>query len=261
MPYTVSSYPAGTFCWVDFVSKDMPVSKAFYEKLFNWTSEDMPTGDNFPDYTMFYLEGEDTAGGSPLWDKNMFPAWFSYISVDNLDEVVQKAKQLGAQVVAEPMDVLESGRMASIIDPTGAMISFWQPKKHIGARVVNKPGAFCWNELYTKDIAKAKQFYGDLFGWTFNADESGYVTIKNGGRSNGGMFAITEEMGNMPPFWAVYFSVENIEKMVERTEQLGGKLHMPVREVGVGKIAMVSDPTGLAFMMLEMNVKPDEWDL
>jgi len=28
-----------------------------------------------------------------------------------------------------------------------------------------------WNRLYTKDVEKAKQFYANLFGWTYDIDE------------------------------------------------------------------------------------------
>lgn len=259
MSYEVSQYPHGTFNWVDFMSTDRDTAKTFYHALFGWTSEDMPTGEGQPDYTMFYLDGLDVAGGGPTFDPNMPTVWMSYISVDNVDEAVAKAEELGATTVMPAMDVLDSGRMATIQDPTGAHVSLWEPKKHIGARVVNKVGASCWNELYTKDVEKAKEFYGKLFGWEFSTDDTGYTFITNNGRGNGGIFEITDEMGNMPPFWMVYFTIENLEESVQKVQKLGGTVHMPGKEISVGKIAVVADPTGGAFTMIEMNDEPEHW--
>ena len=70
MNYTVTQYPQGTFSWVDFFSTDVSTSKAFYSALFGWTSEDMPSGEGKPDYTMFYLDGRVVAGGGPTYAPN-----------------------------------------------------------------------------------------------------------------------------------------------------------------------------------------------
>ena len=76
------------------------------------------------------------------------------------------------------MDVFDSGRMAFIVDPTGAQLGLWQPKNHIGAGIVNTVGAMCWNELLTRDAQTAKAFYSAIFGWEFYGDEH-YIHISN----------------------------------------------------------------------------------
>ena len=220
----------------------------------------MPTGEGRPDYTMFSLEGKYVAGGSPAFDPKMPSFWNNYISVDNVDEIVKKAESLGAKVTMAAMDVLDSGRMATIQDPTGANVSLWQPKKHIGASVVNTVGAMGWNELYTKDVEAAKKFYGDLFGWTYDVDaeNDGYVTIKNNGRMNGGIYKMTPEMEGMPPNWTVYFTVKNIDESVAKVKELEGEVHMQ-KDITVGKIAAVADPAGTNFMLIQMSMPPEEW--
>ena len=62
---------------------------------------------------------------------------------------MKKAQALGAKVFAPPFDVMDAGRMAVLQDPTGAVFQVWQPKKHIGAKILNEPGALCWTELTT----------------------------------------------------------------------------------------------------------------
>ncbi len=260
MSYTVTKYPQGTFSWTDFFSTDIQATKKFLTDLFGWTSEDMPTEPGKPDYTMFSLDGKYVAGGSPAFMPDIPSFWSNYITVDNVDEMTAKATKLGAKVTMPPMDVLDSGRMSTIQDPTGANVSLWQANKHHGAQIINVVGAMCWNELYTNDLDQAKQFYADLLGWTYEIDEgTGYVSIKNNGRNNGGMMAITPEMVGMPPNWTVYFTVKNIQESAAKVKELGGKVHMEPKDIGVGKIAMITDPAGAAFIIMEMSVPPEEW--
>lgn len=261
MSYTVTKYPQGTFSWADFFSKDIKASTAFMNGLMGWTSQDMPTGEGRPDYTMFSLDGKYVAGGSPAFDPSMPSFWTSYVTVDDVDAMTAKAEKIGAKITMPPMDVLDSGRMSTIQDRTGAHIALWQPKKHIGAGVVNIPGAMSWNELYTPDMEASKKFYADLFGWTFEASENApeYTVIKNNGRRNGGMFPQMEDMKGMPPFWMVYFTVKNIDESIAKTKELGGKVEMGPKEISVGKIAVIADPAGAHFMIMEMSVNPEEW--
>lgn len=261
MSYLVTKYPHGTFSWCDIFSKDIQSSKKFLESLFGWTSIDIRTGEGRPDYTMFYLNGHEVAGGSPTFDNNMPSFWSSYISVENVDGIVSHVENLEGKIIMPAMDVLDSGRMATIQDPTGAHVNIWQPKKHIGAHIINTTGAMSWNELYTRDMETAKKFYGTLFGWTFEQPEEmeGYTVIKNKGRSNGGIFPITPEMGKMPPCWMVYFTVKNLDESVAKVKALGGHIYMDSKDISVGRIATVTDPTGAGMVLIEMSVKPDEW--
>src|SRR6266571_9280047 len=117
-----------------------------YERgMFGWTADDQPTGDGMF-YTMLKLRGRDAAalyqacGGQPS-------AWASYVTVAGADEAAEKAKSLGASIVAPPFDVFDAGRMAILQDPAGAHFCIWQANRHPGARVYREPGAVCWNEL------------------------------------------------------------------------------------------------------------------
>ena len=64
-----------------------------------------------------------------------------------------------------PFDVMEEGRMALIMDPTGATVALWEAKNYIGAGLVNTVGAMGWNELVSPEAEKAATFYTALFGW------------------------------------------------------------------------------------------------
>src|SRR5205085_980978 len=121
-------------------------------------------------------------------------------------------RELGGSVGMAPTDVFDHGRKAVVADPSGASFGLWQPRKRIGARLMGEPGAFCWNELYTRAPEGASAFYRALFGWRTEtvgmpAPPHEYTIYRLGEMRVGGMLAIPPEWGPMPPHWLVYFAV------------------------------------------------------
>src|SRR5215208_2609441 len=182
-------YAPGTFCWVGLATSDPVVASSFYGSLFGWEGEDLSAG-AAGSFTMLRLGGKDVAilyrqmpearaAGAP-------PHWTSFISVEDADATAARANELGgAAVFREPFDVLDAGRVAAIRDPTGAIVSLWQPRSRIGAALVNDVGALCWNELATTDVERAKTFFSDLLGWAYEPAEGGSTTIRKAGHRNG----------------------------------------------------------------------------
>ncbi len=111
-------------------------------------------------------------------------------------------------------------------------------------------GHFYWNELMTRDSEAAKSFYGNTVGWTFDAmpmDDGGtYWVCKDGDQPVGGIFDMTKsEFEGMPPHWFSYIAVDDVDARVEKATKAGASLKRPTFEVpGVGRIAIVQDPTG-----------------
>ena len=252
--YKVTKFPHGTFSWADVGTYDTEKGKAFYMALFGWDKEEVPMGDGMT-YTMFSLDGETVAALSPMMpgaaEQGIPPAWTNYITVDDLDAMVDRIKANGGSIAHGPMDVFDSGRMLILQDPTGAFVALWQPKGHIGASVVNKPGAMLWNELATRDLENAKDFYNKVFGWEYETNDDGYVSIKNNGRYNGGMMAMDDSYGEMPPVWTVYFNVEDLDASVNKVEELGGQVMVRAEAPGVGPFAIINDSTGAALAIIE----------
>lgn len=259
--FKVTKYPHGTLSWADCSSTDVAKAKPFYAGLMGWQMEDMPMGEGLF-YTMYKQDGARVAAISPLPpDMQGMPSmWNSYITVDDVDSLASKVSDLGGKVLAGPFDVFDAGRMATIQDPTGAAVSLWQAKNHIGAELVNTPGALTWNELYTKDSASARDFYGKLLGWDYQKMEGAdYYVITNRGRMNGGIMQMTDEFGDTPPNWTVYFSVANIDESVKKAEALGGKLLSPVTDAGgIGRFAMIADPAGASCALIQLE-QPQPW--
>lgn len=253
----VKQYPDGVFSWVDLGTTDPEVAKAFYSGLFGWSFLDLPT-DSGTIYSMGQLEGYNVAGLGPL-DPNMQaqgipPFWSAYVKHDDADAVAARASAAGGTVMLPPMDVMDSGRMAIIQDPTGAAVGVWQPKAHIGAQLVNIPNTLVWNELQTNDTKGARAFYAAVFGWTYEVDSNDYVAIAQDGRVQAGMMQIQESWGEVPPNWSIYFLVEDAEASAAKAAELGGNVMVPPAPAGdIGKFAVIQDPQGAVFSVIEYN--------
>jgi predicted enzyme related to lactoylglutathione lyase len=247
------SYAPGTFCWADLGTTDAAGAKAFYERLFGWEAEDMPV-DGGSTYTMMRIGGRDVAAlyeqGADERAAGIPPHWSSYISVVDADEVAARVEGLGGRLLAEPFDVLDSGRMAVVQDPTGAMVSLWQPGRHIGARLVNDPGCLTWNDLATPDPDAAAAFYTELLGWEVSEQAPEYASITNEGRLNGGIRRETE----LPPHWLPYFTTAAVAGTAAAARDAGGQVLAEGVEVPAGRIGILLDPQGAPFAVFEGDV-------
>lgn len=256
-PQAVTKYPHGTFCWVEVDTKDSDRSKHFYTELFGWTAQDKPHEDGTV-YTIFLLHDQPVAGfyaDNPMIHSGQIPPhWNSSISVDDVDATTAKVEAAGGKVIVPPVDMLTFSRMSSIQDPTGAYVSLWEARDMIGAVYVNIPGALIWNELMTRDMTTALEFYNKLLGWTNQVDDSGgmpYYMFMNGERAAAGAMAITPEMGDIPTHWDVYFDVEDVEASVAKAQALGATVIRAPFDTGAGRIAILDDPQGAGFCIIQ----------
>ena len=119
----------GTFYWNELATSDVDGAKEFYSKVVGWTFDQMPMQDGG---TYWILKsGDEMAGGLMAMPaaapEGMPPNWMSYVAVDDVDEALAKAGDLGGAVIVEPFDVPEVGRIGVIRDPQGAVISLMTP--------------------------------------------------------------------------------------------------------------------------------------
>ena len=118
----------GDFCWDTLLTTDHRDAARFYTSLFGWGSSDLDMG-NGRAYTL--LTNGD-AGVAGIWkmssDEAHRPMWLSYVAVRDTDDTVRRATALGATVVMAPTEAPGVGRLARILDPTGASIGLLQPK-------------------------------------------------------------------------------------------------------------------------------------
>lgn len=255
------AHPHGLFTWVDVASPNPEAAAAFYQAVFGWEAEQASPDESMP-YWMFSRDGRTAAGMGPLSEEQLAqgipPAWNSYVNVDDVAATATKAEELGGAVIMQPMQIFTSGKMAIIADPAGATFALWQAGDHTGAEEFNTPGFLCWNELATRDLEGATQFYGDLFGWTSETSDMGngslYTSFSVGDRVNAGAYDATSVLPNeVPPHWAVYFTVEDCNEAVAAVGEAGGTVVREPFDTPVGPVAVCTDPFGAYFMVIALS--------
>jgi predicted enzyme related to lactoylglutathione lyase len=251
----IDRYEPGVPSWVDLGSPDPQRAADFYGALFGWEAPEGPPESGGYRVAMI---GDRAVAGIGQQQNPGPPVWATYIAVESADDAAAKVAAAGGQTLLPPMDVLDVGRMAVFADPVGAVFSVWQAGTHPGAELVNEPGTWSWSELLTTDLDASKRFYGEVFGWTANTQGAGpmgeYTEWQAAGRSVGGMMQKPPMLpAEVPPFWAVYFSVTDADAAVARITELGGSVMVPPTDIEPGRFAAVSDPTGAAFNVIALK--------
>ena len=118
---------ANPFVHVELHTGDLARAKDFYGKLFGWKLQDMPMPSGGT-YTMINVDSGTGGGMTTAQAPGAPPHWLAYVGVDDVRASTKKARDLGAKVIQDVMEVGEYGTMSVITDPTGAAIAMWQPK-------------------------------------------------------------------------------------------------------------------------------------
>jgi len=249
-----TAWPEGTPCWIDLGVPDIPKAIRFYSAQFGW---DVPPGAaEFGGYSVASLGGRMVAGIGPAMGPDAPPTWTTYLAVDDADAVAARIKGAGGHLLADPMDVMDLGRMAIAADPAGAQFGIWQGRKHTGAQVANVPSTMTWNEQMSHDFDAAKAFYGAVFGYEFQ-DMSGdgfqYATLDLHGHTVGGIGAFAPGVpAATPGSWTVYFGVADTDAAVAAATAHGGSLVHAPTDTPYGRMAMVTDDQGAGFSLLSV---------
>lgn len=128
-----------------------------------------------------------------------------------------------------------------------------------------EPGSFCWTEIASNDAAKCKEFYSNVFGWSFqdsNASTDGfaYHEFSTGGDyPAGGLYEITPAMcpeGQPlpPPHFLTYIAVDDVDENAKQAVELGGTIIKEPTDIpNTGRFAIIMDPTGAMFSTFKMG--------
>ena len=267
-------YIPGVPCWVDTSQPDPEAAVEFYAGLFGWEFEDvMPPGSEGK-YFIGRLRGRDAAAvGSIPEAAPQTAMWNSYVSAESADEAASKVQAAGGDVVMEPFDVMDAGRMAVFTDPEAAVFCVWEAKQNKGLGIVNEHGSLNFNTLQTRDPEPAKAFYRAVFGWeTLDLGGGGMWALPGYGdhlaqrdpdirervSELGGptgfedvvasINVIRPDQGDMPANWSVTFAVDVADAIAGKAIGLGGKLLMAPFDAPWVRMTVIEDPAGAAFI-------------
>src|SRR3954452_21102425 len=248
MPTRNTPWHNGTPCWIDYSVPDVEGAKALYGTVLGWTYEG---GDpEYGGYLTALAGGRKAAGLAPQMDPNDPPRWRTYFATDDAAGTARRITEAGGTVLVEPMQVGPMGTMVIALDPQGNPFGLWQAGGHTGVQIYNEPGGLVWNEAAVDDPEAGRRFYSAVFGFRFDEVEGagGYATFATDGGSLGGLGALQP---GAPKGWATCFAVASTDEAVAGVEAAGGKVVMAAQDMPFGRFAVVEDPWGAAFSVLQ----------
>jgi len=113
--------------WNELSTRDLNAARAFYTKVFPWTTKSSPMPDG-GEYVEWQIDGKSVGGGMAMNAQipaQVPPHWLVYFAVANTDNTVKRAQELGAQVMMPATDIPQ-GRFAVLTDPQGATFAVIQ---------------------------------------------------------------------------------------------------------------------------------------
>ena len=242
--------------WVDLSTSDAAAAREFYGKLFGW-QVDVNPDPQYGGYALAKVGGKDVAGIGPKMDESGPTAWMLYIGTEDADALAGKVEAAGGKVLAPPFDVGPQGRMAVFADPSGPVVSAWQPAQ-MGGFNSGADNTFGWGELNARGIEQAIPFYTKLFGWTTKQSPMGegmgdYTEFQLNGQSIlGGMEMMSMVPAEVPSHWMVYFLVADVDASFKKAIELGAREMMAPSDYPGGRFAIMGDPQGASFGILKM---------
>ncbi|MBT0769727.1 VOC family protein [Kineosporia sp. J2-2] len=255
---------AGTPCWTELVVDDAEEAKAFYGPLLGWSFERSTSEHSLVVAT---VDGVEAAGiseihedvlRSPSEELGRPTGWLTYFATGNLAAAVEAVQANDGQVLLPPRPAGTRGHRAVACDPTGAPFGLWQAGDAIGAAHTREAGAFVWCDLRSSEPARARAFYGRVFGLTHEplppeaGGDGDYQTISLPGDPwpLGGIGPMMGET-DASPYWLVYFQVRDLAHAQEFVESTGGRIERRAFDTPFGRMAAVRDPRGSRFWLMQ----------
>ena len=243
-----TNQPLGTPTWLDLGVPDLDRARDFYGPVFGW---DFVVGpEEYGDCTTCLLRGRAAAALTTEYEASSGPAWRVYLATPDCDDTVRQVRQSGGDVLVEPTDVGDQGRMAFARDPTGGVFGLWQGGAHPGCQVVNEPGSLVRNDLVTPDPGPAREFYAAVFDFTLdgNPDMPGFdftFLRRPDGHEIGGIMGAPGSSSA----WATTFEVAGTNEAVDRAVAHGGSSD-GATDFLYGRLATITDPFGAEFSII-----------
>ena len=210
------------FIYADLSTYDLKITKKFYSNVFGWRYYN--SGE---DYWIAFAGRKEATGlyetPKKFQEMNMPSFWMSYIQVNNVEETVQLARELGG--IIELVDLEASiGKIALIRDPLGAGFTIYEGDM-LNVRTPDTPNTLVWNELFVSDVSKVKTFYETIFHWTIVPSETDrYSILDTEGTEISAINEVSNSLKGKYEYWSVFFAVKDIAKTKAKVLKNGGSL-------------------------------------
>jgi predicted enzyme related to lactoylglutathione lyase len=248
----------GNPSWLELITEQPVEAMTFYQRTMGWEYEERTDSDDQP-YYVATLVGEPVAAIRP--SAPSLPDWTVYLATSDLTATVKQSELLGGRTVDLAHGVPRVGLKAVMEAPAGAMFGAIQVAPDWGF-TAGIPNSLVWAELITHLASQADQYFGELFGFTGRqfgdgADDD-YMVWYAGDESVIGRARMMP--GTSPDArarWIAHFRTpldRDFDDAVATAHEAGARLRFPAYSSQLGKVAMMSDPTGARFAMIDPSL-------
>ncbi|MBB3115862.1 VOC family protein [Corynebacterium bovis] len=236
--------------WIDLATTDLGKAKHFYAELFDWEFETLCDG-----YTVARKQGMPVAGIGQVAEDNT-SIWGLMLYTPDIEDAYARAVEIGATSVLPPRDVGRRGRMAVLVDPSGATVGLKDPEAAENFFAAGEPGTPVWHELLVGEkYDETLAFYHAFAGWDIrkrnDSERLRYATGEIDGSPLCGMWD-TSELDENPSMWTLYLGVADVDRAAKRVHKLGGKVVRQPSTTELGRLATIVDPGGALLNICEV---------
>ena len=255
MPGT--EHHVGKVIWVELITPNLAGAEQFYAGLFGWTFQDMSSGDT--QYAIALANGERIGGivQHPIKaGEKRQPSWLTFIAVQDVDAATRLALSNGATVVRAPHTYNSRGRQAILRDPQGAAFAIMASYTADPADYLAAPGEWIWSSLLASDAGPDAAFYQTVFGYEVfdleSEDGTEHVILSSDNYARAGVHTLPADAMRRHPRWLNFVRVADAAGAATQAVALGGSVLVPPRvDRHGGRIAVLADPSGAAFGVME----------
>ncbi|MFE3379210.1 VOC family protein [Streptomyces anulatus] len=236
--------PMNEFCWMDLKTRDPSGTAAFFSSVLGW---DFAVDEEDWRRAVKISAGADRIGGvsdlaQPVYPPGTPPHIAYYLAVDDVDHRTDLAVANGARVVVAPFDAGDQGRIATLIDPVGAVLSLWRPRGFAGWPVsATAEGTPHHAVLACEDPERAREFYARTTGTPL-----GRAAFREAGPSPGATGA--GPAAGSAPQWELALAVDDPDAVIRRARAHGPDLVTLAGE-GRRRVVRLRSPEGLTFLI------------
>jgi predicted enzyme related to lactoylglutathione lyase len=245
----------GKRIFAELVTPDLAAAKDFYAKLLGWTFQDYTQRD--ASFTLAMLDGQVVGGiyQRPL-PEGRRPAWISFIATSDVAATDTLATQNGAKLLLSPRPLANLGQEAILADPQGAVFAVLQSGSGDTPDAMAAPGDWIWSSLIATDPATDGNFYKTVFGYDIynlpDPQDAQHLILASDNFARASINPIPPTWKNAKPRWLNYLRVDDVTATSAKVTSLGGRVVQPPHiDRHGGKIAIVADPAGALFGLME----------
>jgi predicted enzyme related to lactoylglutathione lyase len=254
-----TEHHVGKMVWAELITPDLAGAERFYGGLFGWTFHDVSSAKN--QYAVALIDGAPVAGlvQHPVKSgEHRQPSWVTFLAVQDVDAAKRAVLAQGGKVLREPRTYNSRGRQAIFADPAGAAFAVIASYSGDAPDYLAAPGTWIWSSLLTHDLDHETAFYQTVFGYEVfdleSTDGAEHVILSTDDFARASVNAFPADSAHRHPHWLNFVRVADAADAATKAVSLGGSVLVAPRvDRHGGKIAVIADPSGAPFGVMEWN--------